>query len=262
MFVGCESSVYIFTLDDKKYKLSDTGCVSHESIASYKTLTFWAADDGIYQTNGGDVQKISTPLQEIWDTISTSDKANIQAKIKGDDLCIYVGSITVDDVTHSNIMLIWDISQSDWNIIKLGTSVTHLHTFVTSTGKELFMGDNNGKVYQMFTSGGQNGSEFKSMIETDWFYGSDPKAKEEFKELWGFGNDLSGIAVYYKTDRSNNKWMPTKSLDGAIDHVKFEASGRRIKFLLQETSKGNLFEIDRLEIGYIPTGVSRKDNES
>lgn len=256
----CENSVYLFTLNDDKYQVSTSGCVSHESIASYKSLTFWAADDGIYMFNGSKDNKISLPIQEVWDTLSQTDKSNIQCAVKGDNLYVFLGTITIDGVEIADAMYCYDISQDDWNRIKLGTTSTHLHTFVTSTGKELFMGDDDGKVYQMFTGGGQNGSEFRSMFETDWMYGSGEKVIDTFLEVWGYGEKLSAMKVFYKVD--DGEYKPIGELNGSTDYVKFKATGYRIRLMLQEVSKNNLYEFQRLEVGYLVRYNKKSDNQS
>jgi len=259
MMVMCENSVHVFTISDDKYQASDRGCVSHESICSYKSLTFWASSDGMYLWNGSRDQKFSLPIQEVWDTISLSDLNKIQACVLGDNLYVYLGTTTIDGRTVENTMYCYDISQDDWNRLKLGTTSTHLHNFTTSSGKRMFMGDDDGTIYQMFIGQSQNGTAYRAMVETDWIFGSGEREIDAYMELWAFGEKLNSMKVFIKVD--DKEYQPVGELNGSTDHVKFNISGRRARFMLQETSKGYMYELSRLEVGYVPKYSDKRDTQ-
>jgi len=258
MFLGCENSCWIFTLADEKYQVSNVGCVSHESICSYKTWTFRAARDGVYAFDGAADQKISLPIQEYWDSIPEANLSKIQAKVVGHHLYIYIGDIT-EPSSLSNVLWDYDILQNDWNRIGLGEEVKHLHVYVTTTGKALFMGNDNGEIFELFTSEAQNTGVFPSFLETNWIYGSGARMMDDYYELWGHGDKLSGLKVSYKVD--DGEWKAAGELNGSTDVVNFKVRGYRIKFLLQEVSKNNLYELHSLEYGYVPQFAKEEDAE-
>ena len=257
MLVLCENSSYIFTNSDEKYQIGKIGCVSHESIAEYDKYTFFASNYGFYATDGTTPQKVSLPIQEIWDNISYANLSEIKTAILDDYVYVFVGNLTYPE-TINNCLLEYDINQNDWNVIELGTSGKSLHTFVGSSGKKLFLGDNNGKIFQMFTSGQQNAVDFPSVLETHWFYGSSPKFLDDYFELWVYGDDYPSISVSVKLDDENAKWEPVGSVEGSTDFVSFKKRGYRIKFRLQEISGKNLYKLDGLEVGYLPAAEKTK----
>ena len=259
MFVGCENSCWIFTKADEKYQVSTTGCVSHESIASYGRWTFRAARDGVYAFDGASDTKISLPIQEYWDAIIEANLSEIQAKVLGHHLYVYIGDVTVDGRALANVLWDYDILQNNWNRMGLADEAKHLHTYVTTSGKRLFMGNDDGEVFQMFTSDSQNTTEFTSFIETGWFFGSGPNYKDDYYQLWGYGEKLSGLKVSYKVDDSS--WQAVGQLNGSTDFVKFNARGYRIKFLLQETSKNNMYEGHRLSLQWQSSHEKKEDTE-
>jgi len=259
MFVGCENSCWIFTKADEKYQVSTTGCVSHESIASYGRWTFRAARDGVYAFDGASDTKISLPIQEYWDAIIEANLSEIQAKVLGHHLYVYIGDVTVDGRALANVLWDYDILQNNWNRMGLADEAKHLHTYVTTSGKRLFMGNDDGEVFQMFESESQNTGTFTSFIETPWFYGSGPKIVDDFKELWAHGELLSALKVKYKVDTGG--WQSAGELTGFSDLVRFNASGKRIKFLLEETSKNNLYEVQSLEVGFLPKFSESKESK-
>ena len=175
--------------------------------------------------------------------------SSIQAKAVGDFILVYIGDITSPE-TLSNVGFVYDINQNDWNRVTFAHDFKNLHTYVTSAGNKLFGGNDNGEVFEMFTGGSQYGSTFTSMIESNWFYGSGPLNTDDFGEIWGFGEKLSGLKVLYKVD--DKEWVPAGELNGSCDFVKLPKGtrGYRLKVRLQETSKDNLFEFSRIDVGY------------
>jgi len=260
MFVGCENSSWIFTKADERYQVSATGCVSHESICDYGTWTFRAARDGIYAFDGGSDTKISLPIQEYWDAIPEASLSKIQAKVLGHHLYIYIGDITLEGRSLSNVLFDYNILQNNYNRMSLADEVKNLHSYVTSSGQRLFFGNDDGEIFQLFSSGSQNTAEFTSFVETRWFFGSGPQYQDDYYALWGHGEKLSGLSVFYKVDDSG--WQPVGQLNGSTDFVKFHARGYRIKFLLQETSKNNLYELHRLLLEWQPSYKIEEDKQT
>ena len=245
----CNNSGHILTLNDEKYQVTNKGCVSADSICSYNEWAFWAGLDGFYGNDGSTTRKISLPIEEYWKGIPLANMSSIQAKVVGDVIVIYIGDITSPS-TLSNVAFIYDINQNDWCRISFAHEFKNLHTYVTTTGSEMFAGNDNGEVFQLFTGGSQHGSTFTSFLETNWFYGSGPLNTDDFSEIWGFGEKLSGLKVYYKVD--DKEWTPAGELNGSSDFVKLPKGtrGYRLKIRLQETSKDNLFEFSRIDVGY------------
>jgi len=260
MFVGCQNSTHIFTLNDERYKIGSKGVVSADSIAWQDELTFYATRDGMYVYTGAKPQKLSKPVQDYWDAIPEANLSAIQAEIIGDYLYVYIGDITVDGESYSNVLFMYDISQNDWNKIELGEQVTDLHTYVTTTGKALFMGNDDGEVFQMFTGSAQNTVEFGSAFETHWIYGADPKQILQWEEVWVFGSKISGLQIFYKTDEQG--WEPAGQLNSDADAVSLgDIKATRIKIRGQESSKNNMYEIYRADLTASPMYNKNKDRE-
>ena len=260
MFVGCENSMFIVPLDaDAMYRVSDHGCVSHESIASYGVWTFWAARDGVYAFNGKEDKKISLSIQDYWDGIAEANLSSIQAVVLGHHLYIYVGALTSPD-TYSNVIFDYNILQNTWNRGFLGETMTNLHTYITSSGKKVFMGNDEGEVFQLFNSSTQFTKAFPASLETNWLYGSGERYMDTFYELWGYGDQLSGIQVFYKVDNDTD-WNAIGDLNGPTDFVKFKVKAYRIKYRIHEYSKNNLYSLHGLEHGFEPQYPKEKDTE-
>jgi len=259
MFVGCQNSCWAFTLEDVKYQVSGHGCVSHDGIAEYGAWVFFPSTDGMYVFDGASDTNISMAVQDYWNAIPIANLSSIQAKVLGNHLYIYIGDVTVDGRSLTNVVLDYNILQNTWTRLALSENVMDMHIYTKSTGKKLFFGNDDGEIFEMFTGEDQNGVVFTSFIETPWFYGSGPLDIDDFKEFWAHGELLSGLKVKYKVD--SGSWIPTGELNGFSDLVKFKASGKRIKFLLEETSKDNMYEIHSIEVGFQPKFPEKKENK-
>jgi hypothetical protein len=207
----------------------------------------------MYASVGGDEKKISTPVQDIWDAITEANLALISAGIDKFNLYVSIGDVTVDGQTMSNVVLKYNILQNNWQRLSLADEPYSLHRFVTTSGQRLFMGDNDGKVYQMFSGSSQNSATIPASVETDWQYGSGARIVDDFYEFWGYGDGISGLKVSYKVDSEDNDWEAVGELNGESSVVKFKARGTRIKFLVEETSLSNMYKIDGFTYGYEPS---------
>jgi len=256
LFVACQNSTYIFTLNEDKYKMSDIGCVSNEGIVSYGNYTFYPAIDGYYAFDGRDTFKISSQVEEYWKEITAANLDDIQAVVRGEHIYVYIGDITApwdSTQTLQNVILDYNILQNNWNRGRLGNDCTNLHSYVTSSSRKVFFGDDDGNVYEMFDdSGQQNSVDFSSHLETNWVYGSGASVIDDFSEIFGFGKYLSNLKVSYKISETDS-WRDIGELSGEQDMVKFDkVRSHKIKFRLSEYSGKNLYEIYRLDVGYEP----------
>lgn len=255
MFVACQNSTHIFTTADGKFQVSTIGCTSHESIVQHSRYTFYSARDGYYCYDGRDTFKISAPVQDYWNAIPEANLSEIQAAVYGDHIYVYIGGIAApwdSSLTLQNVILDYNVLQNNWSRGSLAHNSTHLHTFVTDSGQRVFMGSDDGYVFEMFDgSGQQNGSDYPSSVETSWIYGSSAGNMDDFMEFWGYGDYLSGLQVSYKCEEKDG-WTPIGELNEDTDVVKFKQRAYKIKFRLAEFSGKNLYEISRFDVGYKP----------
>jgi hypothetical protein len=259
MFVGCQNSCWIWTLEDVKYQVSGHGCVSHDGISSYGTWTFFPSNDGMYVFDGSQDTNVSMAVKDFWDAIPVANQSSIKSEVLGNHLYVYIGDVTVSGVSLSNVVLDYNILQNAWTRFSLGENVEDMHIFTESTGRKLYFGNDDGEVFQMFSGEDQNGSVFSSYIETPWLYGSGPRDLDDFSRLWVHGELCSGLKVKYKID--NGGWIPVGEVNGFSDFVKINATGKRIKFLLEETSKDNMYEIHSFDLDFSPKFPERKESK-
>jgi len=256
MFVACQNSTYLFTLADEKFKLSNIGCLNHESIASYGQYTFYASYDGYYAYDGNNTFKVSSPIQDYWDKIPSTSYENIHAVRRRNHIYVYIGDIEDprdSSKTLQNVIFDYNILQNNWNRGRLGNDCTSLHTLVSTYGETVYFGDDDGNVFEMFDdSGQQNSTDYTAYLETHWDYGSGAGVKDDFRAFAAYGEYLSSLKLFYKI-RERDRWTALGELVSDTSILNFKpVRGYKIKFRLAETSGKNLFELYRLDIGFNP----------
>ena len=265
MFIGCQGSTHIFTLSDERIKMSTIGCVSHEGIVTQGQYTFYPSFDGYYGFDGKNTFKVSSQIQEYWDKIPAANYESIHATRKGGHIYIYIGDITApwdSSETLQNVVFDFNVAQNNWSRGKLGNDCTSLHMIIDTYGETVYMGDDDGNVYEMFDdSGQQNGSDYSSFVETNWEYGSGAGVVDDFRSFVGYGKYLSGLKVSYKTEDLDS-WHDLGSIDNDVGVLNFRPiRSYKIKFRLAEYSGKNLFELYRFDIGYSPAYEKDADRE-
>jgi hypothetical protein len=206
--------------------------------------------------DGSDTQKISWQIDDYWKGIPEAGLDDIQAEKINGHIYVYVGNITAPTIM-SNVMFDYDIAQNDWNRLQLSDSSTHLHTFVTTTGKKLFMGTDDGKIFQLFTGSAQNTASYSSFVETNWIYGVDFHDDLDYYELITYGENLNSVFASYKIDEDKNPWIPIGQLENSFTWLSFKKRGYRVKFLLSEMTKNNMWELYMLEFGFMGVGIKK-----
>lgn len=265
MLVLCENSTHILTLADEKYQVSDIGCVSHEGVVTRGRYTFYPSRQGYMIFDGAETTVVSDPISDYWNLLSETNLSNISAARKGENLYIYTGDVTdPDDSTSTLQNTIWDysIAQNNWNRGRLSHDIKHIHTYVTDTGTQIFMGDDNGNVFQLLSGDGlQNGANYSAHIETHWLFGSGANVLDDWYQLWAYGNKLSGMLVQYKTTEDGD-WQSAGELRGEIAQTKL-GTGKgvrayKIKFRLSEFSGQTSLGLDGIDVGFNPAYLPRE----
>lgn len=262
MFVLCQNSTHIITLADEKYQVSNIGCTSHEGVVTHGGVTYYPSNDGYYMFDGSSTRKISTAIDEYWKGIPTANLSEIQASVRNEHVYVYIGDITRPE-TLTNVIFDYSIAQQNWHRGSLKDNLTQMHSYVTSSGKQVFFGTDDGQVMQMFSGTLlQNGSEYTSFIETNWIYGSDPLVEDFFYEIWTVGIQAPGYVVSIKVNRESANWEPLGTIQGDMGVVKFKKRAYRVKLRFSETSGNNPFEFSFIQVGYEPAFIRNEDRDS
>ena len=170
---------------------TNIGCVNNKSIQNYKTsvqggILIFAYRDGIYVYDGATAKKVSSYIQDFWDTLNQNKFINMRS-------CIDIGkgrymlSVTTgSDTTNSRIIVIdllhpWqDENGLHFPIWIWRVSAQGLHTEVVGSTnlQRLVFGDTTGFKHQFGTFYSDNGATIESYVTTPLMAFTDGLAEE------------------------------------------------------------------------------------
>ena len=136
--------------------LSNIGTSSHESIVLGKrTVYFFSASYkksiGFYETNGQETRKISRPIQEIVELISTSKYASVAGFSDGEIVMWSVGDIAYDGITYSNVVVLFHIDSKTWAVLSFPTEFKVFSQYIDGTTLKIAVGNSDGEIIEVFT---------------------------------------------------------------------------------------------------------------
>lgn len=134
------------------------GTSSQESVVETKAGVFFHHSTGIYQYNiYGIVQEVSRPIIDIIRAIPTTSYSSVTGWIDplGDHICWSVGTVTVNGITYTNLVIRYSISTQVWTIYTYPTqmvmSLRRQPLYVAGGVQYALCGDTTGNVFEMDT---------------------------------------------------------------------------------------------------------------
>lgn len=279
LLVFKENSLHRYDTNTRYKVAGCPGTVSHRSIQNIQGWTLYLHTTGIWGYNGTTSKLISRRIKDIIDGISTKNLANACAWVKGDHYYLYLGDI-VNPKTGLEIdkcLIDYDIAKNafTWRSLTYNplvfsayrddrSSITYDDTTVTyddtdvmynalmSAEERVFFGTDDGAVYQFDHGTNYDGTAIAFLVETKDYYLGYPAIYKLFQKVHVFVNSGKGVSVQYKLD--DNDWKALGRVDRTQSELIFPtaARGKRIKFRIAETSSGERFSFEGLDIYFIP----------
>jgi hypothetical protein len=136
--------------------LCSLGSPSQESIVFGKTTCFYFSSSyknavGFYETNGETTRKISRPIQEIVDAISTSNYTSIAGFSDGENVMWSIGDITYNEISYPNVVVLFNIESKTWSILGFPTEYKVFSPYIDGTTLKIVAGDDDGQIVELFT---------------------------------------------------------------------------------------------------------------
>jgi len=188
------------------------GTSSFESVVLGKNTAFFFSSGysdsvGFYETNGETTRKISRPIQEIVDAISSNNYENIAGVSDGEKVMWSIGNITFDGITYSNAHVMYHIDTQTWTLLTFPTKYLAMSSYIDGSDLYLIAGDNDGQVIKLFTGLSDNITG-KSNIEIPFCLQYHPKdlgARYYLKNIAKIipaTEGLSGCVFMCRTDKN------------------------------------------------------------
>jgi hypothetical protein len=197
------------------------GCVSNRTIQLYQGVLIWANRDGVYVYDGSSPRKISSYVQDIWDTVNMA-RAGFFTSTIDTKRGLYLISVTTDANTANNLTLAFDAKHPwtdseglhfpcfPWRVpaqsynqeIDTG-SIAHLVMGGTAGWKYYFSDD----LYQ------DNGTSFEWVVDTPLMPFNDGIGNENcLRRVYVPYKNTSGTIEFYTEIKDGGGWVQHDSI--------------------------------------------------
>lgn len=259
------------------------GTVSQRSIRNIQGHTLYLHSTGIWDYNGTTSTLISRKIQEVIDGVSTKSLSDANAWVRGDHYYLYLGDIlnSKTGFTCNNCLVDFDISKQayTWRSLKDvptvwmdypddSSNITYNDPTITyndsntaynaaqSSEQRTFFGTDSGQVMRFDVGGDFDGVDIPFTIETKDYYLGYPAFQKMLERVVVF-NDYAGkgIVVQYKID--DEDWDTLGRVGDTANILVFPSgkSCKRVRFRILESSSGQPFSFEGLDIYFTPTSI-------
>ena len=204
------------------------GAPHQEAVCQGREFAFFANQQGVWVTNGGYPKKISKPIEDLWNEIDTD---NIAMHCDEEDVYVYVGDITLNQNTYSNICFKYNLDSQSWNVYSYAHDFTCFAWYIDGQ-KVIVGGDKDGQAIQLNTGNTDYPSvPISYSLETqDLEFGAQGRYKE-ISEMVAFTRNLTAGQIHYRSNSESEKdWKSIGNITNDVENREFKCKGNWFNF--------------------------------
>jgi len=236
--------------ESNKVKISDIGCDSFRSIANVNGTLYWTNRQGAWRWTGGIPELISAKAQEYFDGVTQTTLGNqIGVCYNENEYRVFIGTVTVGQDTFTNAWFCWDTIREKCYIRCTYDLVKSACTYVDTSIRRTYFGNNNGYVFKFATPVDKVYSDNTNPIDSFFVTKAlDHGVPEDVKfstHLTIFSNYAGGMKCAVQKDnevafRESN--IPI--LKRNVEQVDISGSANRFRYKFYEKGIGKSWEFE------------------
>lgn len=223
------------------------GVAAQEAVCRGRGMVFFGNEKGVWITNGGYPKRISKPIQDLWDNIS--DYTAIASYCDEQHAYFYVGDITLNQNTYSNIMFKWNLDSNTWDVYSYYNDFTCFTNYISTT-EVVVGGDKDGQAIQLNTGN----TDYPSIpitysLETqDIDFGAMGRVKE-ISQMNVFSQNVRTGQVLSRSNSDQDKdWKSVQSITNDVEDIdNFKVKGNWFNFKITGVSSTGQVKIKGFE---------------
>lgn len=171
-----------FTL---KQVSDEYGCLNHRATAIYDDYLLFLDRKGIVRHNGADQETISTPIQDVFDSMNFSSAKNtacmVHDKKRNQVLC----GIPVNGATFNNLTVVYDYLTNAWTKYEGYNPSVFAVLQGNLSNRAIFYGGYSGNIFNFGASlFGDNGTAYTCLIKTRYLSEMGQSIEKQFRRLY------------------------------------------------------------------------------
>jgi hypothetical protein len=223
--------------------LISVGAPTQEAVCRGRGLVFFANQEGVWATNGSYPQRISKPIQDLWDAIPAANISSIATFCDDNYVYVYAGDITLTN-SFTNILFRYSIDSQIWDVWSYANEFTGFTWYIVSSQKVIVGGDKDGQALRLNSGNTDyNGTPITYSLETqDIDLGMRGKVKEIDTVNFFSQNIRTGQFMYRSNSDQDKDWKSVRSITSDVEEInEFKARGNWFNFKITGvTSTGNV----------------------
>ncbi len=222
--------------------LINVGTYSHESIVTNKAGCFWFHPSGLYLYAGGQPSEISRPIDDFIRNIDREEYDDIAAwnDADGDHVYWSTGSITIDLVSFTNVVLRYTISSQVWAVYSYPSRFLRGIVRDTGTNLDTLVGDANSTVYQLNVGDTDNSDAIFFDLRTKWIEVVDLSYTQIIKQVASYSTIPRGMMLSWQNESdSDTTWRELGKLDKFVwtSRNDLNIKGHKIRFRISGANR-------------------------
>jgi len=223
IFTQYSAYFYISSPETKK-KMWDIGCSNHRNLKTFGQYMIWADMNNVWWSTGGFPQAIGG---RVLDFIRNANMSNSFAEIVDEEYHLYLGTVTVNGITYSNLTLIFDIITKTWRWHEYYDTMTVFAKYYTTGQNYLWMGADDGDVHELgkYTDSTllvtDDGQPINAFFRTGALSFGKPSSYKKFGRILTYADRAQGLKLRARVvDRNNlavTKFRPLLQINKFID---------------------------------------------
>jgi len=219
LIVFTEYSTYLYDQNSWK-KAFDIGCSNHKTIVNIGSYMLWANADGVMVSTGGQPQVVSGKVEKF---IRACNMRDAFAVGTDEEYRLWLGDVTVDDISYSNLELTFNIAKSGWRWRELSDKATVFAKYNDDGKIYQYMGFDNGMIMKrgkysdIPLISADNGKAFAVNFEGTVLWLDTADLKKKITAIVAYAKKAQGLSLKYRILDVNNKvlsnYMPLGQLD-------------------------------------------------
>jgi hypothetical protein len=200
-------------------------------------MCWWVNENGAWVTQGAEPQKISTfMVDEIIKSCSAANLENVASGTDEEHVFWSFPSVTVDDVTYTNVVLKYNIAQNTWDARQYPTNHRVYTKYVDSSGAVfLVFGDDDGFVKKLDVGFTDSGKAISYSIETQDLDFGLRMFQKEINQMGVITENVSKGSLLWRNRHSQEAWQPVGKISEEVQEFKSKLRGNYFNFKVQES---------------------------
>lgn len=188
-------------------EIRGVGTSSGRSVVPFRDkgiIIYWHGSNkdrtGFYLTDSTESKRISNPIQDYIDGITSANYDNIVAWREGNIYRAYVGDVTnaQRNISITNCVLELDLDNNVWSPGKINHVVKCATLYRESNVENSYIGDDSAQVFKTPSGYSDDGLSVPWYMETKVIYPSGSEILNTFNKIQIISRDASGVQVRYK----------------------------------------------------------------